>query len=378
MRIRNLSLFHFFFNFQITRSSLNVHCSENMETHLSLVTLEVRAMKEENKRQVSRLQEELEETKQTVNDLRSELEDYQQTNEIEQRFGKEFDALMSEMNATLESVENERATTTESIQNRVKSFDEKFDLLEDRLDNFNAEMERFVAKSVEKFSGKIQSFKRRDIEGMLAECVRYSMGREFDGRLTLEMREKFKLGNRIEESQVLMEKVCLVVALIQGLSEKFTFAQRFHGLMRNMNPNVKTRYGNNKFVLKLEMLEYFKDEWTIIILKKQNISFYDISSMSAMRFNDLLVNQTMKTIALFLDEEMFVRDVPSLSVCSPRGKYKLRLPTQPKDDFKFRINFTTLVASNYLTDGYVLLHATEVPKLSIDPSFFQRSSTFSN
>ena len=116
MRIRNLSLFHFFFNFQITRSSLNVHCSENMETHLSLVTLEVRAMKEENKRQVSRLQEELEETKQTVNDLRSELEDYQQTNEIEQRFGKEFDALMSEMNATLESVENERATTTESIQ----------------------------------------------------------------------------------------------------------------------------------------------------------------------------------------------------------------------------------------------------------------------
>jgi len=61
-----------------------------MEFHLSMVVREMRAMKEENKRQVTRLEGELHVTKNEVDVLRAELTDYRRTSELSRHLRKRW------------------------------------------------------------------------------------------------------------------------------------------------------------------------------------------------------------------------------------------------------------------------------------------------
>jgi len=338
-----------------------------MEFHLSMVVREMRAMKEENKRQVTRLEGELHVTKNEVDVLRVELTDYRRTSELSRHLRNEMDKVFFGMKTLGTRLQEEIRILGVVLRDETSVFDSSYRLIDGKLNSMNKEARRKVQEVIDRCTGLVSEYGNLEIEDLFVKILN-----GFDGDVvTEEIKERLHLSMYVAEHKNLLGKLHLELANIHASFQQSTYEERFRAMLDNLPVNTKVRTEDGYFLIKMEVQDGFENEWCIQILKKQTV----FSEFNKEKYEDILVRKPANTISIFLDDGLFIHDVPCVNICNPRKFHKLILPTLQRNDFAFRINFTTLATSNLICDGCLVLRINEVPKMQLDYSFFKRTGS---
>ena len=353
------------------------HEKNNMESHLSMVVREMCAMKNENKKQVARLEGELDMTKNEMGLLRAELTDYRRTNELSRYLRNEMDKVFFSMRTLDTRLQEEKNLLGVVLQDEMAAFDSSYRLIDGKLNYFNKEARRKVQEVIERCTGLVSEYGNLEIEDLFLQILnRFDEEDNGEGGVdvTEETKERLHLSVFVAEHKNLLGKLHLELANIHAAFHMSTYEERFRAMQDNLPMNTKVQTQDGYFLIKVEVLDCFEGEWSIQILTKKTM----FSEFNKEKYEDLLVKKHASMISIFLGDGLFTYDVPCINVCNPRKFHKLILPTIQRNDFAFRINFTTLATSNLIVDGCLVLRINEVPKMQLDYSFFKRTGSASS
>ena len=302
--------------------------------------------------------------------------DQRTTNEIGRHLQSAMDKIFITMKTLATRIQDEVRVLNAGVRDRVIEFDRSHQLLEGQLNEFNRQLKRQVDEVADLNASRVAEYANLDMEEIFVESVRTQQTESRrDIEIKPETKENLKLSAFINEHKELAGRLHFELANIHRTLVQPTYGERFRAMLDMMEGNTRIRtQDGGVFLMKVEMQDAFEDEWNLVVLKKPTM----FTEYKNMRHHDLLVNNHSRVISIMFPEEgLFVHDVPCVNVCSPRKVYKLSLPNVPKDDFRFRINFTTLKTSRFVENGFLLLRIHEVPRILVDSNFFVRSASLS-
>ena len=303
-----------------------------------------------------------------------------------------MDKVFIEMKALETRIQDEVRVLNADVNTKVVEFDKSYQLIEGQLNEFNRQLKSQVDQVADLNVSRVAEYANLDLEQIFKNSVllrQFDSGRDEcaawrDFVIPPETKEKLKLAAFAGQHKELASRLHFELAKIHGTLVQPTYGERFCAMLDLMESNKRIYTAQRQqgsaaggvFLVKMEMLEVYEDEWQLLILKKSTM----FTEYKNTRYSDILVNTYARTITiLFPEDGLFVRDAPCVKVCSPRKMYKLSLPNvSTKEDFRFRINFTTLKTSLFVENGSLLLRIHEVPKVLVDSTYFMRTASLSD
>ena len=327
-----------------------------------------------------------------VEELRHVVTDQRATNEMSRHLQSAMDKVFIEMKSLETRIQDEVRVLSAAVNTRVVEFDKSYQLIDGQLNEFNRQLKNQVDQVAEHNVMRVAEYTNLDLEKIFKDSVllrQFDSGRDEceewrDFVIPPETKEKLKLAAFVDQHKELASRLHFELAKIHGTLVQPTYGERFRAMLDLMESNKRicaiqhrqSAAAGGIFLVKMEMLEVYEDEWHLSVLKKPTM----FTEYKNTRYNDILVNTYTRTITiLFPEDGLFERDAPCVKVCSPRKMYQMALPnTSNKEDFVFRINFTTLKTSLFVENGFLLLRIHEVPKVLVDSTYFLRTTSLSN